>query len=396
MEIDLIAWGKILAAGTFGSILGKFATGWLADRFGGKFTFVAGLLVTSLGVATFAVSRVAWLFGLALFIALFAKSAGWPSMAKLIGNWFRPNQYGRVWGILSTSSRIGTIVATLALGALLAWLSWSWVVAVGVGLGGVAILFCLLTLRERPPEGSAAYGDREARGQEPVQPHFLDGTTLPEALTLFFSNRRFWLITGSLSGLTILWDFLYWVPFLFKDTLDLSESDAVMATAAFPVGSLVSVLVGGFIFDKLSRGKMALVMGGLLTIATGCILAFCLMPGWGLEKEPKVYLSIGLIFVFGLCMSPCYYLPMSVFSIEFGGIHSGFLIALLDAIAFGGVFVFNYFGGSMVDAGGWNLFLGVLLGISVWSVLTTFLFLLGESRARNAPDLAKDDSPTPI
>ncbi len=122
-------------------------------------------------------------------------------------------------------------------------------------------------------------------------------------------------------------------------------------------------------------------MGALLTVATLCIAAFYLMPNWGLENQTRVYLSLTLLFVFGLCVSPCYYLPMSVFSIEFGGPHSGFLIALLDALGFAAFAVFSYFGGALAETS-WDGFLFVLLAVSIWSLLTTFFFLRGEGRAR--------------
>jgi sugar phosphate permease len=394
LGLTMTQWGRILAVGTAGGILGKFVGGWMADKLGGKFTFTLTLLITSIAVALFAMSPNVWFLGPALFLALLAKSAAWPSMAKLIDRWFEPNQYGRVWGILATSSRVGTIIATAGLATLLAWMSWRWALAVAAGVGALTVVYCALQLKERPPEESA--GDLAASSpgdstgndvaadtaREHVEPHPLDGTTLPEAIRRFLVSRRFWLITGSLMGLTILWDYLFFLPPYLKDTLGIPSESATMATTAFPVGSFVSVLVGGYVFDKLDRAKMATVMGSLLTIATGCILTFYLMPDWGLDKEPLAYLSLGLLFVFGLCVSPCYYLPMSVFSIEFGGIHCAFLIALLDALGFGASMVFYYFGGAMVDSGGWDLFLGVLLAISVWSVVTTYLFLRGEARAR--------------
>ena len=180
-------------------------------------------------------------------------------------------------------------------------------------------------------------------------------------------------------GLTILWDFLAFVQIYLKETLDISPAEASMASSAFPAGSLISVLCGGYVFDMLSRGRMAVVMGVLLTLATGCVLSFYLIPSWNLDSNSAAYLSVGLLFVFGLCVSPCYYIPMSVFSIEFGGIHSGFLIALLDALGFGAAALFYYFAGGWAEQS-WSLFFAALLVVAVWSLLTTFCFLLNESR----------------
>ena len=71
---------------------------------------------------------------------------------------------------------------------------------------------------------------------------------------------------------------------------------------------------------------------------------------------------------------------MSVFSIEFGGAHSGFLIALLDALGFAASMVFAWNAGSIQELWGWDGFMGALLAISVWSILATVFFLLAESR----------------
>ena len=131
---------------------------------------------------------------------------------------------------------------------------------------------------------------------------------------------------------------------------------------------------------------MAVVMGLLLAIATGCILALQFLPDLGLDEEQSIFLTIGLLFTFGLCVAPCYYLPMSVFSIEYGGIHSGFLIALLDALAFGASGVFAFFAGTLAEHG-WSIFFTFLVAVSAASTFVTFLFLKGESRVqRKAED----------
>src|SRR5947209_8149648 len=88
--------------------------------------------------------------GYAMFLALMAKSAGWPSMARIIINWFKPDQYGRVWGILSTSSRVGTLAATFCLGSLLAYMSWRGMLWIAAGLGIVTAIAFAFLLKEHP------------------------------------------------------------------------------------------------------------------------------------------------------------------------------------------------------------------------------------------------------
>jgi sugar phosphate permease len=379
LDIDLAELGLIFAMGTVGGVVGKLIGGLAADWFGGKWTFTVGLLLASVFIGLFALADELWMFQATFFLALLAKSFGWPAMAKIIMNWFSPQQYGGVWGVLATSSRVGTLVATFALGALLTMMPWRSLLAVAAGAGILAVMFFAATLREHPMSGSLAdhNGDRDSTSA----PHPLDNLSLPAALVVFFTSSQFWLITGSLMGMTILWDFLLFVPLYLKDTLSLTVAQASMAASAFPLGSLVSVLAGGYVFDRLSRKQAARVFSLLLTLATGCIGTFLVMPYFGLTSASLTGLSVFLLFLFGVCVAPCYYIPMSVFAIEFGGPRSGVLIALLDAKAFGVNALFQLFAGRIAKTS-WQLFLAVLMAVSVASLAMMFWFLWGEAARR--------------
>ncbi|HIE98496.1 MAG TPA: MFS transporter [Planctomycetes bacterium] len=270
LGVDIGDWGRILAMGTIGALVGKLIGGYAADRLGGRLTFTIGLLVTAIGVLAFAMSSAVWMFQAAFFLALMAKSSGWPSMAKIIETTFRPNEYGRVWGVLATSSRIGTLVATLLLGGLLGIISWQTMLYIAGAAGIVITVYFAVSQKAAAEKLNAAMPDSigEQDGSNAESAHPLYGTSLVEAILHFFRSRQFWLITGSMMGMTIMWDFLLMVPLYLRDTLSMTPSGASMAASAFPFGSLISVLVGGFTFDKLRRRSMAWVMGGLLPAAS--------------------------------------------------------------------------------------------------------------------------------
>ncbi len=393
LGIDTGTWGKILAAGTLGAVVGKIIGGLAADKFGGRLTFFVGLVVASIGVAGFSASSNALMFQATLFLALMAKSSGWPSMTKIITLTFQPSEYGRVWGTLATSSRIGTLIATLCLGGLLSVLPWQLMLCT-TAFAGVLIAFgFFVVLRPRNqaelPSGPNNKIDSQSSSDselQPTAPHPLHSSTLPTAIGYFFRSRQFWLITVSLMALTIMWDFLMMVPIYLTNTFDVSASEASVASSAFPFGSLVSVLVGGFVFDRLSRRQTAIVMGGLLIAATASIVVFLLLPHLEVSKSAAVYISAASLLVFGICVSPCYYLPMSIFSIEFGGPHSGFLVSLLDALAFGANAVFYYYAGEVAEKS-WPAFFQILVGVAAVAAVTTFIFLLGEAKRLQTNDV---------
>ena len=118
------AWGAIIGWGTAGTLAGKLINGILADRFGGRKIFLLSMAICILASAVFGSMSQLVFFNLAYFLTLFAKSAGWPSMANLISQWHPANWRGRIWGILSSSSRFSSIFTSLVLGGLIFYLSW--------------------------------------------------------------------------------------------------------------------------------------------------------------------------------------------------------------------------------------------------------------------------------
>lgn len=381
LGIDLETWGQVLAAGTCGAMTGKFLCGWAADRFGGKRTFTVALCMASLFVGLFAMSSSLRMFQATFFIVLMAQAAGWPSMTKIIVNWASPKQYGRVWGILSTSSRVGTLTATFVLGSLLAWMSWRGMLWIAAAIGACVAVYYGVMMRDRPEGPIPEESDGAEAGAAVVVPaHPFDELTLGEALPRIFMSLRFWLIAASLMGLTILWDFLLVVPMFLQDVLRLDQAEASRAASAIPLGSLISVLAGGYVFDRLERKRMGIVMAGLLAVAVGCTLLLAGLSDFGLSSRMAVGVSLGVLFLFGLCVSPCYYIPVSVFSIDFGGRHSGFLVAILDAIGFAATATFYVFATGVAKHQGWTAFLGVLAAVGAWSLVMTYFFMQREGR----------------
>ena len=376
-------WAQITAIGTTGALCGKFIGGLAADYLGGRKTFAAGLMLTSAGMALFSFAHSLVAFKVAMFLALMAKSAGWPAMTQIVVASFQPRTYGRVWGVLSTSSRVGTLIATLGMGFLLAWFGWRSMLQVTALIGGliaVAMYFLLPSM-----------ASREDQSQTPHANHRLAGTSPAYATMQFARSLRFWLIVLSVSCLTVMWDFLSMVTLFLKESFSVSDSAASVTSSAFPMGSLVSVLIGGFLFDRLSRRAMSVVMGGLLIIATACISAFYAMPQMALSGQQAIQMSMVLLFVFGLCVSPCYYIPMSIFSIQFGGPHSGFLVSLLDAAGFAASAAFYFFLGGLADES-WQTFLIALGLVSGVSSVSTWLFLQGESKIQETKSYVGLDS----
>ena len=185
----------------------------------------------------------------------------------------------------------------------------------------------------------------------------------------------------SLMGLAVLFEFQVFIPIYLSGSFALSPAQAGMASSVFPLGCLITVFAGGFVYDKLSKKALTATLGGMSCLGLLCLALLLMLPSINLNPRSELVLTIGTIFLFGCAISPAYYLPMSVFSISFGGRHCGLLIGLIDAIGYTGALVFDFVGGSVADQpGGWQSFLTILVLVSLTVTVTMTLFLHLDSR----------------
>lgn len=121
------------------------------------------------------------------------------------------------------------------------------------------------TLKRSPAEigletiPSGDENDYEVKSTARPVPHHLDYATLGEALLNFVTSSRVWLICISTMCLAVLMEFECFMPIYLKETFNLSHSFSAITSSLFPIGCLVSVLLGGFIFDRLNK-KMRIVV----------------------------------------------------------------------------------------------------------------------------------------
>ncbi len=378
-------FGSILGWGMAGTLLGKLTCGIIADRFGGRLVFLAALCVMALAIVSFGAFSELTVFFFLYFLALLAKSAGWPSMASLIRVWFSKHKHGRVWGIISTSSRASSVVATLLLGSLLFLVSWRWLFVVAGGITALAALLLFKTLKGAPSEVGLAPPDSVEDTSSSLgtqQEHPLDHVTLSGALATFARSYRVWLICISLMCLTVLMEFQSFIPIYLKESFGLSIAESAVASSIFPTGCLVSVLAGGFIYDKISKKALMVVLVSLLGVGLMCLSLLWRLPRLGFSQGIELAMATAAILFFGIAITPSYYLPMSVFSIDFGGRRCGVLIGLIDAFGYCAAMVFDFVGGSVADQqGGWQNFLAILWVVGVAAIVSMSFFLYLDYRA---------------
>jgi OPA family sugar phosphate sensor protein UhpC-like MFS transporter len=377
LGFDNTAYGWVLFWGAGGALTGKLVTGVLADVIGGRRLFllaIAGMVAATMG---FGVSSLPFAFAMFYCGANLAKSGGWPAMTKLIAAWFEASRLGRIWGIVSTSSRVSTILAGLLLGALLLLLDWRWLFYIAATITSLFAMGNYWLLKDHPANAGL---DPVAAASPPAGTEETPRQSLLETLALFSKSGQVWLICIAIMALTVQMEFVSYLPQYMADNFEIELGYAGMTTAVFAAGQLLSLLLGGWAYDRLSHHARALAFGGLLGLGTLALAVFLAIPGMGLEPGGGFLVAIVATFAFGFAISPPYYLPMSVFSVVFGRSRSGLLVGFIDACGYGMFMVFAPIGARLLDMYGWPGFLKVFAGVSVASIVFMVAFLVGERR----------------
>ena len=318
-NVAQIRLGFIASAGVLAYALGKFVSGSLADLFGGRRNFLGGMAGAILFTVIFAIGGAFPIFTFAWIGNRLFQSAGWVGLVKVSSRWFSYSVYGTVMAVLSLSYLFGDAAARETMALLLgAGVGWRGIFYTGGGLLLLLLIANAILLRETPQERGLpapltnplnVYAELNASAQDGASPG------LGAILRPLLSSRFFWMVCLLSLGTTLLREtFNLWTPTYFAEYVGLSNADAASRSALFPLFGGMSVLVAGFLSDRLGLNGRSLVLFGGLASATACLFLLAQVPGHG-----NPWLPVGLVTLVGfLLMGPYSYLAGAM-SMDFGG-----------------------------------------------------------------------------
>ena len=312
--------GTIASLGVLAYAIGKFFTGSVADFLGGRRNILAGMSGSVLFTVLFALSGAVPLFTLAWFGNRLLQSFVWTGMVKVTGKWFSFGTYGTAMGVVSLSYLFGDAAARRFMGWLLeAGLDWRGVFFVAAGVLFVIFAVSWLWLKESPamiglPESTANPNNVFGAGGEVDRP-----PSVRELIVPLVTSPVFLIVCFLSLGLTILREtFNTWSAFYFTDALDLTLAEAANRSALFPLLGGVSVLLGGWVADRLGQGGRAAV------IFLGCLFTSVVLVVLGrADFGAATLLPVALVSLTGfLVLGPYSYLAGAI-SLDLGGKRGG-------------------------------------------------------------------------
>lgn len=384
LNVATVRLGSIASAGVLAYALGKFISGSLADLFGGRRSFLGGMAGSILFTLLFALGGGFPIFTLAWIGNRLFQSSGWVGLVKVSSRWFSYSIYGTVMAVISLSYLFGDAASREVMALLLAaGMGWRGLFFIGAASLFVLFLANLLLLRETPQERNLpapqtnplnVYAGSEEKPSS-------EKTGLRAILRPLLASKFFWMVCGLSLGTTLLREtFNLWTPTYFTDFVGLSNADAASRSALFPLFGGVSVLVAGWMSDRLGLNGRSLVLFGGLAAGTLCLFFLAQVPGHSNPWPPVLLVAL----IGFLLLGPYSYLAGAM-SMDFGAETGAATAAgIIDGVGYlAGVLSGDTMARITVEYG-WRSAFYALAAICLLTAVIAFILAISQRKAARA------------
>lgn len=376
----LIRMGTVASAGVGAYALGKlFLTG-LGDYWGGRISFLLGLAGATVFTLMFTARVAVPLFVVAWIGNRLIQSIAWAGLIKLSSKWFDYSSYGIIVGILSLSYLVGDAAARQSMGVLIEHgFGWQTLFYFAAGVSALWLIANALFLRESRTEA----GFSEAK-PNPLN-LFAETESRPKSVGALIypllRSRSFLLVCGLSLGCTIIREtFNFWTPVYLRDYLGYSISESARVSAIFPGVGVLSVMLSGWLSDRLGVNGRAMILCTGLAAAAAALLALMSMPS-STSGSTVAVIAIGVI---AFCLLGPYSYLGGAFALDFGGKQaSAASSGIIDGVGYLGGIAAGDSMGRISVAFGWKGVFITLAGVSVLAAMGAgWLWYLGAQAAK--------------
>lgn len=246
LQLSASSTGIILSAFFAGYAIMQMPGGWLADKFGGRFVVILSLTAWSLFTG---LTAAAWSF-VALIVIRFLFGIGEgaiiPASAKLITQSYPQEKRSRAMSVLLTSAATAGIVTPILATSLMVTTGWR-MLFVYVAIVGVII--AILDWFYLKPK-------LIVQNQSEVQAIATKPPIQKGSFKTLFKSPMMWsIMVTSFAVFAINWGTSSWIPTYLVQERGLDLVSLGMLQLIPAVTSIIFLLVGGYIVDKMKNGN---------------------------------------------------------------------------------------------------------------------------------------------
>ena len=286
--------GILAAAFFYAFALIQIPIGLLLDKFGARIIMPAFSLIGSAGAMVFAGSTgVNGLIAGRVLLGI-GMACNLMGSLKLFTDWFRPNHFATISGLLLAVGTLGNMWATSPLVLMVNAIGWRASFSV-MGIITAMLAACFfLVVRDTPDQVMA--GPESGKSKRGATPSL-------DSIKSIFTSPNYWLISGATLlryGTTTAVQALWAGPFLMT-ILYISPLATGNILLILNLGYVIGSPFSGFFSDRIIRSRKKTVMVGLGTLAIG-LLALPLYRHNSAIWLSLIFFTIGFGSSFGQIM----------------------------------------------------------------------------------------------
>ncbi len=264
--------------------------GLVGDRLRRKTLIISGLVFWSLITVATALSTN--YTHLVIFRALegFGEAFYFPASMSMLSDYHSAATRSRAMSVHQSSVYAGTIAGGSVAGVMGQYLGWRSSFYLFGSLGILLGVFLLALLKEpRRGESESVESAKDERAASNLK-----SMSVIETIRELFSNRMVQILTAVFVGANfVAMIFLTWMPSFLFNKFDMSLAMAGLSgTAYLQIASVLGVITGGILADKMARRNRA---GRMMTQAAGLLMGvpFIFLTGWTLSVPVLILALVG-------------------------------------------------------------------------------------------------------
>lgn len=255
----------------------QIPSGILSDYLGPRFSVGTFFIIAAIGTAVFGIAHSFGLIVFGRFLMGVGVAVVWIPCMRILANWFRPNEFSTLTGMMLTWGNAGAILASAPLAFLVGIVGWR---ASFFWLGAFMVILAILNfviLRNKPSDKGYPTVS-EIDGVEYY--HKASAVSFSENLKKLFKMRNYWLIAiyafmiyGTVMGFQGLWC----IPYL-QQIYGLPKQQAANMLMFWPIGMALGCLSIGWASDRILKSRRKASLYGMIIYAASW-LPVILWPG---------------------------------------------------------------------------------------------------------------------
>ena len=335
LNFDLTDFGWVMAMFTLGYALFQTPSGKWADKRGPRKVIASIVTIWSLLTA---MTGAAWSFVSMLVIRFLfgvGEAGAYPSLAKVVYNWYPVKERGIVQGINFSGSRIGAAFALPLVALIIGKVGWRMSFLI---FGAIGLVFALLWwfLFRNKPEESGAISETEKQYILETRQQSTGKVATNLRFGSIIASRNMWLamLQYMASNFTFYFTLTWMYPYL-KDRFALGGVEAGLYAMIPLFAGAVGNWVSGLWVDSLYKHRNVAISRRLPAI-TGFILAAFGMLMMANIDTPQLAIIFLAIAIFGADMTLS---PSWAFCIDIGKENAGAVSGTMNMAGNLGAFV---------------------------------------------------------